>query len=57
MNNEPFMVEVKVTYTGMHSTLWMDLSEYENKEHYLAVIKDHVNVAKNIIDKHMGSNE
>lgn len=56
MNNEP-IVEVKVTYKGMHSTLWLDLSEYENKEHYLAVIKDHVNVAKNIIDKQMGSNE
>jgi hypothetical protein len=56
MNTEP-IIEVKVTYKGMHSTLWIDLSEYENKDHYLAVIKDHVNVAKNIIDKQMGSNE
>ena len=51
MNNEAVIVEVKVTYKGMYSTLWIDISEYNNEDHYLEIIKDHVNIAKHIIDK------
>lgn len=49
--NEPFMVQVLVDYKGMHSSLTLDLSEYKNKDHYLEIIKDHINIAKQIIDK------
>lgn len=45
------IVEVKVTYKGMYSALWIDLSEYKNEDHYLEIIKDHVNIAKQVIDK------
>jgi len=55
MNNEPFMVEVKINYKGMYSALEIDLSEYKNKDHYLEVIKDHINIAKQVIDKQTGS--
>ena len=51
MNNEPFMVEIKINYNGMYSALEIDLSEYKNKDHYLEVIKDHINIAKQVIDK------
>ena len=51
MNNEAVIVEVKVTYKGMYSTLWIDISEYNNEDHYLQVIKDHVEIAKQVIDK------
>ena len=51
MNNEAVIVEVKVTYKGMYRKLWMDISEYNNEDHYLEIIKDHVNIAKHIIDK------
>lgn len=55
MNNEPFMVEVKINYKGMYSALEIDLSEYKNEDHYLEVIKDHVNIAKQVIDKQTGT--
>ena len=50
-HNEPFMVEVKVNYKGMYSALSIDISEYKNGDHYLEVIKDHINIAKQVIDK------
>lgn len=49
--DEPCTILVTVYYKGMHSALTIDLSEYNNVDHYLQVIKDHLNIAKNIIDK------
>lgn len=48
---EPFWVKVTVDYKGMHSALEIDLSEYKNQDYYLEVIKDHINIAKQVIDK------
>jgi nitrogen regulatory protein PII-like uncharacterized protein len=50
MNDDAGTIEVKVCYQGMCSTLWINLSEYENAQYYLEVIKDHVDIAKKIID-------
>jgi len=49
--SEKFMLQVQINYKGMYSALTIDLSEYKNKDHYLQVIKDHVEVAKQVIDK------
>jgi replicative DNA helicase len=51
---EPVMVEVFVYYKGKNYSLQIDLSEYQNKNHYLEVIRNHVDIAKNMIDKEIG---
>lgn len=35
----------------MHSALEIYLYEYQNEDHYFEIIKDHINIAKQIIDK------
>jgi hypothetical protein len=51
MSDEPLMVEIKVNYKGMYSALRINLSEYQNEKHYIEVIRDHIEIAKEVIDK------
>ena len=53
--NDKLTVQIIVNYKGMHSALEIDLSHFKNEDHYLQVIKDHVNIAKIVIDKKMSS--
>jgi hypothetical protein len=50
MSQEPMIIDVTVNYKGMYSALKIDISEYKNEDHYLEIIKDHINIAKNVID-------
>ncbi len=49
--NDSIMVQVTMYYKGKHSALEIDLSEYKNADHYLEIIKCHLNIAKQIIDR------
>lgn len=48
--NDKLMLQVTVHYQGFHSALEIDLSEYNNDDSYLEAIKDHINIAKHVID-------
>lgn len=48
--NDKLMLQVTVHYQGFQSALEIDLSEYNNDDSYLESIKDHINIAKQIID-------
>ncbi len=49
-HNEPLIVQVTINYKGMHSAMEIDLSECQNENHYLELIKDHINIAKEVIE-------
>lgn len=49
--DEPVFVEVTLHYKGMNGSLRLDLSEYQYEYLYLQAIKDHVDIAKKMIDK------
>ena len=49
MNDKPIL-QVTVIYKGMQSALAINLSEYNNDDSYLESIKDHINIAKHVID-------
>lgn len=55
VGSKSMMIKVIVEYKGMHSSLMLDLEEFQNKEMYLQIIKDHVEVAKEVIDRHQVS--
>ena len=51
MNKNSMIVELTVHYKEMSTSLRIDLSAYQNEYHYLDIIKDHVNIAKLVIDR------